>query len=227
MATVSQEDYLKAIHALAQEGLKPISARLSEELHVSPPAVTTALRRMGRNGYVRQGPGGVILLTARGRRIAEHLSLRHRLAEKLLTEVLGMPWTRVHVEAEKLEHAISPELEKRLLDYFGREGSCPHGNPLFGGLAKLRRRYGARRLATVGAGETVQVLHVFEKDVAFLEFLDRHRLRPGRRLVVKQKDSGDTIAVGLGEKTVQLGKQATERIWVRVVRSPARTSRSG
>ncbi|MFQ5817944.1 MAG: metal-dependent transcriptional regulator [Terriglobia bacterium] len=226
MVTVSQEDYLKAIHGLTQEGLKPISARLSEELHVSPPAVTTALRRMGRNGYVRQGPRGMIRLTAKGRRIAEHLSLRHRLAEKLLTEVLGMPWTRVHEEAEKLEHAISPELEKRLLHYFGRKGSCPHGNPLFGGLAKLRRRYAARRLATVGAGETVQVLHVFEKDVPFLEFLERHRLRPGRRLVVKQKDSGDTMEVGIGGKTVPLGKQATKRIWVRVVRGSTRTGRS-
>lgn len=218
MTTVSQEDYLKAIWGLVQEGLKPISARLSEELGVSPPAVTTALRRMGRNGYVRQGQRGEILLTAKGRQIAEHLSLRHRLAEKLLTEVLGMPWTRVHQEAEKLEHAISPELEKRLLGYFGREGACPHGNPLFGGLTKLRRRYGARRLVTVDAGETVQVLHVFEKDLAFLEFLDRHRLRPGRRLVVRHKDTGDRMEVGLGGKTLQLGRQAAERIWVRVVR---------
>lgn len=219
MTTVSQEDYLKTIWGLAQEGLRPISARLSEELRVSPPAVTTALRRMGRNGYVRPGRRGEILLTARGRQIAEHLSLRHRLAEKLLTEVLRMPWTRVHAEAEKLEHAISPELEKRLLEYFGRTGSCPHGNPLFGGLAKLRRRYGARRLSTVSPGKTVRVLHVFEKDVGFLEFLDRHRLRPGRRLVVKHKNSDDVMEVGVGGKSVQLGKRAAERIWVRVVRS--------
>ncbi|MBI4462156.1 MAG: metal-dependent transcriptional regulator [Acidobacteria bacterium] len=219
MTTVSQEDYLKAIWGLTQEGLTPISARLSDELNVSPPAVTTALRRMKRNGYVRQEPRGEIRLTAKGRRIAEHLSLRHRLAEKLLTEVLGMPWTQVHEEAEKLEHAISPELEKRLLSYFGREGACPHGNPLFGGLAKLRRRYGARRLSTVGEGQTVQVLHVYEKDVPFLEFLDRHRLRPGRRLVVKQTNSSDTMEVELGGEGLQLGRQAAERIWVRLVRA--------
>lgn len=217
MTTVSQEDYLKAIWGLTQEGLTPISARLSEELKVSPPAVTTALRRMKHNGYVRRERRGKIRLTAKGRRIAEHLSLRHRLAEKLLTEVLGMPWTRVHEEAEKLEHAISPELEKRLLAYFGREGSCPHGNPLVGGLVKLRRRYGARRLSSVREGQTVQVLHVYEKDVPFLEYLDRHRLRPGRRLVVKRRNSVETMEVELGGKALQLGKRAAERIWVRVV----------
>lgn len=218
MTTVSQEDYLKAIWGLEQEGQRPISARLSEELRVSPPAVTTALRRMSRNGYVRPGARGIIQLTAKGRRIAEHLSLRHRLAEKLLTDVLGMPWTHVHQEAEKLEHAISPELEKRLLAYFGREGSCPHGNPLFGGLARLRRRYGARRLATVGEGNTVQVLHVFEKDVAFLEFLDRHKLRPGRRLVVRRRYDDSGMEVTLGEKMLDLSQQVAERIWVRVLR---------
>jgi len=221
MTSVSQEDYLKAIWGLVQEGQRPISARLSEELNVSPPAVTTALRRMGRNGYVRPGPRGGIQLTAKGRRVAEHLSLRHRLAEKLLTEVLGMPWTRVHEEAEKLEHAISPEVEKRLLEYFGRRGTCPHGNPLFGGLLKLRRHQGARRLATVEAGRTVLVLHVFEKDVPFLEFLDRHRLRPGRRLMVKHRNSGNSLEVVLGGKTLPLSRRAAERIWVRVVRSEA------
>ncbi|MCI0355358.1 MAG: metal-dependent transcriptional regulator, partial [Acidobacteria bacterium] len=138
-ATVSQEDYLKAIRKMQEADQDPISARLSEELDVTPPAVTAALKRMARNGYVKLGPRGRINLTPKGREIADHLVLRHRLAEKLLVDVLGMSWTRVHVEAERLEHAISPEVEELLLRYFGGDSRCPHGMPLRGGLARLRR----------------------------------------------------------------------------------------
>ncbi len=105
--SVSQEDYLKAIWEMEQEEQEPISARMSEVLGVTPPAVTAALKRMARNGTVRLLRRGQMRLTSKGREIANHLILRHRLAEKLLSEVLGMPWTRVHDEAEKLEHTPS------------------------------------------------------------------------------------------------------------------------
>src|SRR5262249_57986773 len=96
--------------------------------------------------------------------IAERLAMRHQLAEKLLTEVIGLDWTLAHDEAERLEHGISPEVEKLLLARFGQDGFCPHGVPLRGGLAKLRRTHGASALSEVEAGREVEVLCVYEKD---------------------------------------------------------------
>ena len=113
--TVSQEDYLKAIWEIVQEEQVPISARLAEDLGVTPPAVTAALKRMNRDGYLRVARDGRIELTRRGRHLAEHLVLRHRLAEKLLTEVLGLEWTKAHEEAERLEHGISREDRKSVV----------------------------------------------------------------------------------------------------------------
>lgn len=214
-ATVSQEDYLKAIRKMQQEELVPISARLSEELGVTPPAVTAALKRMARNGYVKLGPRGRIALSGKGREIADHLVLRHRLAEKLLTDVLGMSWTRVHEEAEKLEHAISPEVEELLLKYFGRDSRCPHGTPLFGGLAHLRRTEGARPLSDARVGERVEVLRVFEKDPRFLDHLDRIKIRVGTRLQVEHRDYDDTVQAVVAGRTLHLGKGVAEKIWVK------------
>ncbi|MGP8157048.1 MAG: metal-dependent transcriptional regulator, partial [Candidatus Acidiferrales bacterium] len=112
--SVSQEDYLKAIWELVQEEQAPISARLAEDLGVTPPAVTAALKRMTRGGYLRVRRSGQIELSPKGQEIAEHLVLRHRLAEKLLTDVIGLEWTRAHEEAERLEHGISPEVANLL-----------------------------------------------------------------------------------------------------------------
>jgi len=143
--SVSQEDYLKAIYNMQVELQDPISARLSEALGVTPPAVTTALKRMVRRGHVRlDHKTGRIRLTPKGRAIAQSLALRHRLIEKLLTDVLGMDWKLVHAEAEKLEHAISRELERRLLDYFGRDGSCPAGRQNSAARERSRSRKPAR-----------------------------------------------------------------------------------
>lgn len=215
--SVSQEDYLKTIWEMEQEEQAPISARLSEVLRVTPPAVTAALKRMARNGTVRLGRRGQMRLTSKGREIAGHLALRHRLAEKLLSEVLGMPWTRVHDEAEKLEHAISPEVEGLLLKYFGRESSCPHGNPLFSGVSGQRRRDRARRLSEMRAGQRLEIQKVYEKESDFLEYLDRNRLRPGTRLLVEHIDYDQTMQLLVAGKTVHLGRSASDRIWVKLL----------
>lgn len=211
----SQEDYLKAIYGMQLELQEPISARLSEALKVTPPAVTTALKRMARHGHVRLDPKrGHIGLTRKGREIAQTLVLRHRLIEKLLTEVLGMDWKVVHAEAEKLEHAISKEVERRLLDYFGRNSTCPHGNPLFGGLARLRRQ-GAKPLDQAKPGERLKVIRVYEKEYAFLEFLDRLRLRPGTEVQVLDKTFDETMTLAVGARQFHVGKTTTARIWVK------------
>lgn len=213
--SVSREDYLKAIWEMVQEEHVPISARLAEELGVTPPAVTAALKRMTRDGYLRVARDGRIQLTAKGRGVAERLALRHQLAEKLLTEVIGLDWTRAHDEAERLEHSISPEVEALLLKRFGRNSSCPHGVPLLGGLAKLRRQRGAAQLSEMRAGESAEILCVYEKDPQFLKFLDSLRLRPGGRLKVRQREYDETMTLAVAGRSIHLGKPATSRIWVR------------
>jgi DtxR family transcriptional regulator, Mn-dependent transcriptional regulator len=216
--SVSQEDYLKAIWELVQEEQVPISARLAEDLEVTPPAVTAALKRMTRGGYLRVRRGGRIDLSAKGKQIAHHLVLRHRLAEKLLTDVIGLEWSLAHEEAERLEHGISPEVVGLLLKRFGRESRCPHGVPLFGGLARLRRKYGAVRLADAEVGESYEVLRVYEKDPKFLEFISSLALRPGARLRIHQREYDETMTLNVaGHRAprIHLGHPATKRIWVR------------
>jgi len=220
--SVSQEDYLKAIWELVQEEQQPISARLAEDLSVTPPAVTAALKRMTRDGYLRVLRDGRIELTARGKEIAKHLVLRHRLAEKLLTDVIGLEWSRAHEEAERLEHGISPEVQALLMKRFGRESRCPHGVPLEGGMATLRRKYGAVQLSEAAVGRSYEVLRVYEKDPKFLEFLVHLNLRPAARLRVHRREYDETMELsvsGRGSGRIHLGKPATERIWVR--RAPA------
>jgi DtxR family transcriptional regulator, Mn-dependent transcriptional regulator len=215
--SVSREDYLKAIWEMLQEEKEPISARLAEELNVTPPAVTAALKRLTRDGLIRVERSGRIALTDKGRSEAEHLALRHQLAEKLLTEVIGLDWTRAHDEAERLEHAISPVVEKLLLARFGSDGFCPHGVPLRGGLPGLKRKHGAKPLAELKAGQDVEVLCVYEKDPKFLEFLSGLSLRPGSHARIKRREYDETMTLLVGHRTVHLGKPATTRIWVRAL----------
>ena len=115
MITVSKEDYLKAILEAESEGETVISATLAHWLLVSPPAVTMAVRRLKKDGLVRVQSGGEVSLTAAGRKIARKLTLRHHLIERMLAEMFGMEWYKVHDEAERLEHAVSPDFEAKLL----------------------------------------------------------------------------------------------------------------
>ena len=212
--SVSQEDYLKAIWEMLEENQTPISARLAEELRVTPPAVTAALKRMMRDGYLRVERSGRIDLTRKGRQVAGRLALRHQLAEMLLTDVIGLSWARAHDEAERLEHAISPEVEALLLKRYGKRRVCPHGVPLQGGVAKLRKQ-GAVLLADLQAGEQAEILCVYEKDAKFLEFLEGLQLRPAARVVVRKREYDETMTLRAAGRTIHLGKPATARIWVR------------
>jgi DtxR family transcriptional regulator, Mn-dependent transcriptional regulator len=215
--SISQEDYLKAIWEIVQEEQSPISAWLAEDLGVTPPAVTAALKRMARSGYLHIRRGGRIELSAKGRAAAHHLVLRHRLAEKLLVEVLGVEWARAHEEAERLEHGISPEVARLLLARFGRDSRCPHGVPLFGGMSRLRRKFAARRLSEAEVGKSYQVMRVYEKDPQFLEFIEQRHLRPSARLKILARAYDETMSVtvaGHGRAQIHLGKPATERLWV-------------
>jgi DtxR family Mn-dependent transcriptional regulator len=212
--SVSQEDYLKAIWEMLEEQQVPISARLAEELDVTPPAVTAAVKRMARDGHVTVKRGGHILLTAKGRKFAQRLMIRHQLAEMLLTEVIGLSWAKAHAEAERMEHAISPEVEALLLKRFGDRKTCPHGVPVNGGLARLRKQGGVL-LSELRPRESGEILCVYEKDEGFLEFLENLRLRPSTKLEVLKREYDETMTVRAAGHTMHLGKPATSRIWVR------------
>lgn len=212
--SVSQEDYLKAIWEMLEENQTPISARLAEELQVTPPAVTAALKRMTRDGHVNVDRKGQIVLTQKGRKFAERLALRHQLAEMLLTDVIGLSWAKAHDEAERLEHAISPEVEALLIKRFEDKKSCPHGVPMRGGIATLRKQ-GAVLLADLRAKDSGEILCVYEKDAQFLEFLEGLHLRPSTTVDVLKREYDETMTLRVDGKTVHLGKPATSRIWVK------------
>src|ERR1700745_2321264 len=181
MITVSKEDYLKAILEAESEGETVISATLAHWLKVSPPAVTMALRRLKKDGFVRVHADGNVRLTAPGRKIARRLTLRHHLVERMLSEVFGMEWYKVHDEAERLEHAVSPDFDIRLLAKLG-QGTCPHGNLSERKTPASRRRRGLLLLSEAETGKHYQVSGIYERDRKMLEFLDDRGIRPGVRV---------------------------------------------
>jgi DtxR family Mn-dependent transcriptional regulator len=210
--TVSKEDYLKAILEAESEGETVISATLAHWLKVSPPAVTMAVRRLKKDGLVRVQDGEV-RLTAAGRKIARKLTLRHHLIERMLTEMFGMEWYKVHDEAERLEHAVSPDFEAKLLSKLGRGGACPHGN-----LSELespasRRRRGLILLSEAEAGN-YRVSGIYERDRHLLEFLEARGIRPGARLVLVDCNYDKTLSIRTAAGAMVVSRPGAERIWV-------------
>ncbi|MGA9964156.1 MAG: metal-dependent transcriptional regulator [Terriglobales bacterium] len=214
MITVSKEDYLKAILEAESEGETVISATLAHWLSVSPPAVTMALRRLKKDGLVKVQGDGHVGLTSAGRKIARKLTLRHHLIERMLAEIFGMEWYRVHDEAERLEHAVSPDFEARLLAKLGCDGACPHGN-----LSELespgsRRRRGLVLLAHADEGKNYIVSGIYERDRHLLEFLEGRGVRPGAHVHVAGRNYDQTLTLSTDAGTVALGRSAAERVWV-------------
>src|SRR6266536_3911963 len=214
MITVSKEDYLKSILEAESEGESVISARLAELLRVSPPAVTMALRRLKKDGLVRVETGGQIRLTAAGRKIARKLTLRHHLIERMLAEIFGMEWYKVHDEAERLEHAVSPDFEAKLLAKLGRCGACPHGNLSEQESPASRRHRGLLLLADAGANKNYLVSGIYERDRRLLEFLEERGIRPGARVYVSRRNYDQTLTLSTDAGAVSLGSSAAQRVWV-------------
>src|ERR1700690_2680974 len=164
MITVSKEDYLKAILEAEGEGEQVISARLAQWLSVSAPAVTMALRRLKRDGLVSVRNDGRVQLTAEGRKIARRTAIRHHLIERMLHEIFGMEWYKVHDEAERLEHAVSSDFEAMLSRKLGRGRPCPHGNSPTPESPRARRKRGLLLLSESQPGGRYAVQSVYERD---------------------------------------------------------------
>src|SRR6202161_1529130 len=149
---VSKENYLKAVLEAEAEGRQVIPATLAHWLEVSAPAVTMALKRLKRDGYVEVGEDGIVRLTTSGRETAYRTALRHHLIERMLSEIFGMAWYEIHEEAERLEHAVSPAFEAKLREKLGEGGACPHGNAVLPESPAERKRRGEVPLSEALAG---------------------------------------------------------------------------
>jgi DtxR family transcriptional regulator, Mn-dependent transcriptional regulator len=214
MITVSKEDYLKAVSEAEAEGQTVISATLAHWLSVTPPAVTNALKRLKKDGMVMVKSDGRIQLTSEGRAIAERTIFRHHLIERMLSEIFGMAWYEVHDEAERLEHAVSPAFEKKLVEKLGHKDVCPHGNGLVLRTINERRKKGLRLLSEAEAGSTYRVSSIYERDRKLLEFLEQKGIRPDSRLTVRARNYDGTLSLLVEKKSVDLGSQAADKIWV-------------
>jgi DtxR family Mn-dependent transcriptional regulator len=212
------EEYCEAIWELKEDQVDVIQARVAERLNVSRPAVSEMIKRMQAEGFVALD-GTAINLTPDGLRLAEQVVRRHRLAERLLTDILGLSWADAHVEAGKWEHVISEPVEhaiNRLLDH---PTTCPHGNPIPGS------SYDAPDLVAlseipVSEGFTVtRIPEELEFTPGLLEFLEEAAVQPDNRGVVTAVSPDGTVTVEIAGNHVGIGSFAAERILVAV---PAR-----
>jgi len=214
MITISKEDYLKAIAEAEAEGLTVIPATLAHWLSVTRPAVTFALKRLTKDGLVSIKSDGHVRLTPQGREIAERTIVRHHLVERMLSEIFGMAWYEVHEEAERLEHAVSPAFEKKLVERLGQKATCPHGNGLALRSPAERRKRGMRLLTEADPGAKYMVASVYERDRKLLEFFDQEGIRPGVHIVVESRNYDGTVSVSVSKRQIRLGTVAAERVWL-------------
>ncbi|MDR3750408.1 MAG: metal-dependent transcriptional regulator [Terracidiphilus sp.] len=212
---VSKENYLKAILEAEAEGREVIPAVLAHWLEVSAPAVTMALKRLKRDGFVEVGADGIVRLTATGRETAYRTALRHHLIERMLSEIFGMEWHEIHEEAERLEHAVSPAFEAKLREKLGEGGACPHGNSVLPVSPAERKRRGEVPLSEAAEGQQYTVISLHERDPKLLLFLHQAGIGPGKKLRVAKQNYDQTVLIELDKVSCILGHPAAEAIWLR------------
>jgi DtxR family transcriptional regulator, Mn-dependent transcriptional regulator len=212
---VSKENYLKAILEAEAEGHQVIPATLAHWLEVSAPAVTMALKRLKRDGYVEVRADGIVRLTASGRETAYQTALRHHLIERMLSEIFGMEWYEIHEEAERLEHAVSPAFESKLRDKLGETGSCPHGNSVLPETPSQRKKRGETPLSEAVEGKSYNVVSLHERDPRLLLFLHHTGIGPGKSLRVLSQNYDQTVSIELPTGNSVLGRPAAEAVWLR------------
>jgi len=212
---VSKENYLKAVLEAEAEGRQVIPAMLAHWLEVSAPAVTMALKRLKRDGFVEVGEDGIVRLTAAGRETAYRTALRHHLIERMLSEVFGMEWYEIHEEAERLEHAVSPAFEAKLREKLGEGGACPHGNAVLPQSPSERKQRGELPLTEAIEGRRYTVISLHERDPKLLLFLHHMGIGPSRHLQVVSQNYDQTVSIELPAGDSILGRPAAEAVWLR------------
>ena len=212
-ASPATEEYLQAVYTLADEGGHVISARLAEFLRISAAAVSEMVHRLERDGLVRLDERKEVRLTERGLVAASSIIRRHRLAERMLVDLLGYEWWKTHEEAERIEHAMSPEMEERLIRVLGDPQTCPHGNPMPGTTPRPTRPL--ERLATGERATVERIPDQFEHEPGFLEYLDTQGVRPGVTLEMIEQGPG-LLRVGVNGTERALRPDCGQKVWMAV-----------
>jgi DtxR family Mn-dependent transcriptional regulator len=207
------EEYLEAILELEEEGVAVIQARLVERLGHAAPTVSETVHRLRDEGYV-DIDGRTLSLSDSGRRVATSVVRKHRLAERLLTDVIGLPWESAHVEACRWEHVISDEVADRLVELLHNPTTCPHGNPIPGSGGEQRH---LTALSEAHCGERIRLERVTEQveiDLASLTYLSRQGFLPGTEALVAARAPDGTLSLEIGERTVSLGPALAGQLYV-------------
>jgi DtxR family transcriptional regulator, Mn-dependent transcriptional regulator len=213
-ATVAEEEYLQVLFWLEEAGLPMTGANVARAMQLSPPTVHEMIGRLERDGYITRAGDKTISFTENGAEHAEGIVRRHRLIERFLTDVLGIPWDEVHEEAERLEHAMSPVLEERMLAAIGDAKTCPHGHPIVAG-----SRVQGVPLADVVEGASVKVLRLENEAEELLHYLKDAGLEPGLEAVVLAGE-GDEVVLDAGGREVRVLRTVAETVSVVADPSP-------
>ncbi len=207
------EEYLETIFALEEEGIPIIQARLAERLGKAAPSVSEMLDRLEADDLITRS-SRQITMTPTGRDLAEGVVRKHRLAERLLVDIIGLDWDKAHIEAGRWEHVISDDVEARLVVLLGNPTTCPHGNPIPGVEPTAPEQ---RRLAEAQPGERVRLERVTESvehEAASLSYLGDHGLTPGTTALVSARAPDGTLTLVTGDATIALGPAMTARMFI-------------
>ena len=208
-------DYLEALYELEEEGFPMVQAEIARWMGVSRASVSEHVKRLGADGLVT-ADGRTLAFTDEGRRVAVTLVRRHRLAEHLLIDVIGLPWHQAHQEAEVWERVISAQVEARLVEILNDPGACPHGNPIPGSshevdvstLVALKDVEPTRSVTLRRLTEDLEL----ELDV--MRFLEDSGLMPGARFRVDGVGPDGSMSLTVGGKPVALGHELADNLWV-------------
>ncbi|MFS3127069.1 metal-dependent transcriptional regulator [Nocardioides sp. Bht2] len=218
------EMYLRTIYELVEEGIVPLRARIAERLHQSGPTVSQTVARMERDGLLTVEGDRHLELTEEGKRLATRVMRKHRLAERLLTDIIGLDWELVHAEACRWEHVISEGVERRLIELLGNPTESPYGNPI-PGLSELGQSdtgedfmEGVEPLSEVATAGEQRVLvrrisEEMQKDEHLMSALRRVGAVPDKVVLVAA--TADGVLVGSGGETAEIAPEAADHIFVR------------
>jgi DtxR family Mn-dependent transcriptional regulator len=220
MPSITVENYLKTLYVQQQQaggGLVPMGA-FAGAMNVAPGTATAMVKALAESGLVDYEPRGGVRLSAKGEKLALHVLRRHRLVELFLVEVLGLDWAEVDEEAEELEHAISDKVLDRIDRLLGHPQVDPHGDPIPTAKGKLPHR-ATISLAECELDRPMRVARVLDQEPQFLQFVDRHSLKPGTEVVVRRRDDvADSVSIHSRQQPqLTIGMQAAAKILVEEV----------
>jgi DtxR family Mn-dependent transcriptional regulator len=213
-ATAAEEEYLESLFWLFEAGLPMTGANLARAMQLSAPTVHEMLGRLERDGYIVRDEGRTIDFTEDGRRHAEHIVSRHRMIERFLTDVVGVPWDDVHEEAEQLEHAMTPRFEAYVRSAVGDAKTCPHGHPI-----RVGERIDGVPLADCAPGATVKILRLENEAEDLLHYLKEVGIEPGLEGEVVSND-GEYVTVATDGRSASVTTSVAETVSVLADPSP-------